>query len=45
METEPNRKKLAQRQLLLLDYMSGKDIRGTLSQYQSSRRQRCFVAR
>jgi len=34
-ETDANRKKLAQRQLLLVDYMSGKDINGALQQYQA----------
>jgi hypothetical protein len=36
VEADPNRKKLAQRQLLLLDYMSGNDISGALGQYQAA---------
>jgi hypothetical protein len=35
LEVDPNRKKLAQRQLLLLDYMSGKDASADLEQYRS----------
>jgi hypothetical protein len=36
LETDPNRKKFAQRQLLLLDYMSGKDASADLDQYQAA---------
>jgi hypothetical protein len=36
VETDGNRKKLAQRQLLLLDYMLGKDINADLQQYQAA---------
>ncbi len=35
LETDSTRKKLAQRQLLILDYSSGKDIAPDLQQYQS----------
>ncbi len=36
LETDATRKKLAQRQILLLDYMNGKDIAADLQQYQSA---------
>ncbi len=36
LETDPAGKKLAQRQLLILDYMSGKDTAADLQQYQAS---------
>jgi hypothetical protein len=36
LEADPNRKKLAQRQLLLLDYMGGNDLSGALAQYQTA---------
>jgi hypothetical protein len=36
LETDANRKKFAARQLLLVDYMSGKDIGADLQQYQAS---------
>ena len=36
LETDPARKKLAQRQLLILDYMGGKDTAADLQQYQAS---------
>jgi hypothetical protein len=36
METDANRKKLAQRQLLLMDYMNGKDTSADLQQYQAA---------
>ncbi len=35
IETDPSRKKLAQRQLLILDYMDGKDTAADLQQYQA----------
>jgi len=36
IESDPNRKKLAQRQLLLLDYMSGKNTSADFEQYQTA---------
>jgi hypothetical protein len=36
LESDPNRKKLAQRQLLLLDYMSDQDNAADLQQYQAA---------
>lgn len=36
LESDPNRKKLAQRQLLLLDYMSDQDNAVDLQQYQAA---------
>jgi hypothetical protein len=36
VESDVNRKKLAQRQLLLLDYMSGKDTSADLEQYRAA---------